>query len=163
MSFVHYARVLCLVLFAALAACEGTTAPPTDLPAGTMQLEVSGDTSFTVSGIALYHTPQMSLTDESGQQDPEFVQMFMEVPANPQTRRYEGMTTGSVFFIVRGGVIVRQFGSTSGWVDLYGVTAGNVRGYAQVTLQEVDSNGQPIPGNTITVRPVFNATRSQQQ
>ncbi|HEX6913326.1 MAG TPA: hypothetical protein VF142_23170 [Longimicrobium sp.] len=155
----RHARTLCLVLFAALAACEGTTAPPTDLPAGTMQLEVSGDTSFTVSGVALYHSPQMALTDQAGQQDPDFMQLFLEVPANPQARRYEGMTTGTVLFIIRGGVIVRQFGSTSGWVDLYEVATGNVRGYAQVTLQEVDDSGQPIPGNTITVRPVFNATR----
>ena len=160
MPFARPARALVPVLLAALAACEATTAPPSDLAEGTMQLEVTGDTSFTASGIALYHAPQMSLSDQSGPGDAEFMQLFLEVPENPQRRRYEGMTTGTVLFVVRNGVTVRQFGSTSGWVELYEVNPGNVRGYALISLQEVDGDGRPIPGNTITVRPVFNASRA---
>lgn len=159
MLFSRRARTLCLALLAALAACKDTTTPPTDLPPGTMQLEVSGDTTFTATGLAVFHHPQMTLTDQAGTQDPDFVQLFAEVPANPQERRYEGMTQ-SVFFIVRGGVIVRQFQATSAWLDLYEVAAGSVSGTGELTLQEMNSSGQPLPGKRITIRTVFNANRT---
>jgi Tfp pilus assembly protein PilX len=159
MPLVRRASTLCLALTAALAACKETTTPPTDLPVGSMQMEVSGDTSFTVRGMAVYASPQSTLTDQSGSQDPELVQLFLETPASPQERRYDGMTAGSTFFVVRGGLIVRQFVSTSGYVDFYEVTAGNVSGNAELSMQEYDLNGQPIPGKRITIDAVFNAGR----
>lgn len=154
--------MLSLALTAALAACgDGSiTTPPTDLLLGTFEIEVSGDTSFTARGNAVYRSPQMILSDQLGMSDGDFFQLFVDVPATPQERRYDGMTNGTtVLFVVRGGAIVRQFGSTSGWVELYEVTEGNVSGYGEMVLQEFDTNGQPIAGNRITVRPVFNATR----
>jgi hypothetical protein len=162
MSIVRRACMLSLALAAALAACgDGSiTTPPTDLLLGSFEVEVSGDTSFSARGNAVYRSPQMVLTDQLGMSDGDFFQLFVDVPATPQERRYEGMTNGTtVLFVVRGGVIVRQFGSTSGWVDLYEVAEGNVSGYGEMVLQEYDANAQPIPGNRITVRPVFNATR----
>jgi hypothetical protein len=152
-------RTLSLALMAALAACKGTTTPSTGLPVGTVVLEVSGDTSFTVNGLAVYGHPQMTLTDQQGTQDGDFVQLFMEAPADPRERRY-GLMSGSTFFIARGGAITRQFLSTSGWVDLYEVTAGNALGNAEMTLQELDLTGQPIAGRHITIHTVFNAIRS---
>jgi hypothetical protein len=153
-------RTLFLTLLGALAACQDTTAPPTDLPPGSMLLEVSGDTTFSVTGLAVYGNPQMTLTDQAGTQDTDFVQLFVEAPANPQERRYDGLTTGSTFFIVRGSSVARQFQSTSGWLDLYMVTGGTVSGHGELTLQEMDSGGQPIAGKRITIRAVFNANRS---
>lgn len=161
MSFFRRACVRSLALAAALAACgDPVTTPPTDLTLGSFEMEVSGDTSFSARGNAVYRSPQMILSDQLGMSDPDFFQLFVDVPATPQERRYDGMTNGTtVLFVVRGGVIVRQFGSTSGSLDLYEVTEGNVSGFAEVVLQEYDTNGQPIPGNRITVRPAFNATR----
>lgn len=153
-------RTLPFALFATLAACEGgVTPPPVDLPVGTVLIEVTGDTTFTVQGTARYNAPQMTLTDQQGPQDLDYIQLLLETPATPQERRYNGLTTGSVLFLVRGGSIVRQWQSTTGWLDLYEVTGGNVSGDAEITAEEYDFVPQVIPGNRITVRAYFNASR----
>jgi hypothetical protein len=163
MPILRRVRTLTLALLA-LAACggDGPNDPGVDLEPGTFEIEVTGDTTFSLTGLAGYRNgPQMLLTTQATPQQADFFQFFVGVPSTPQERSYDAMEEGGgTVFIVRQGTIQRQFAVTAGTLDITEVTPETVAGSVEATADEWDLTGERIPNSTINVRATFNARRA---
>jgi hypothetical protein len=162
MPILRRTRTLVLALLATLAACgDGPSDPSVELEPGTFEIEVSGDTAFSLTGIAGYRRGnQMLLATLNSSQGDEF-QFFVGVPVDPQERRYDSMELGGgTIFIARQGTIRRQFAVAGGTLDIDEVTAETVAGTLEMTADTYDLTGNRIPNRVVTLRATFNAVRA---
>ncbi|HLM68481.1 MAG TPA: hypothetical protein VK358_13175 [Longimicrobium sp.] len=154
----HTLTLALLAALTALTACgDGPAEPGGDLAPATFQLQVSGDTAFSVTGHAGYRAPQMMLTTQTTPQQGDFVQVFVGIPAQPAERRYDvAAQGGGTVFIVRGGTIRRHFALSAGTLDMRHVDGGTVTGSLEAAADELDMQARPT-GRVITMRGTFKA------